>query len=29
MYQHSFADLDGHQWELVLIYMDASQFPAK
>lgn len=26
MYQHSFADLDGHQWELV--YMDASQLPA-
>lgn len=25
MYQHSFADLDGHQWELV--YMDATQFP--
>ncbi len=25
MYQHSFADLDGHQWELV--YMDASQIP--
>lgn len=25
MYQHSFADLDGHQWELV--YMDASQLP--
>ncbi|MBO9729778.1 MAG: VOC family protein [Chitinophaga sp.] len=26
MYQHSFADLDGHQWELV--YMDAAQMPA-
>ncbi|MES2109110.1 MAG: VOC family protein [Bacteroidota bacterium] len=25
MYQHSFADLDGHQWELV--YMDASKIP--
>lgn len=25
MYQHSFADLDGHQWELV--YMDESQMP--
>src|SRR5882724_7277319 len=25
MYQHSFADLDGHQWELV--YMDATQLP--
>lgn len=25
MYQHSFADLDGHQWELA--YMDISQFP--
>ena|SRR6478752_5426257 len=25
MYQHSFADLDGHQWEFV--YMDASQIP--
>lgn len=25
MYQHSFADLDGHQWEFV--YMDASQLP--
>jgi hypothetical protein len=25
MYQHSFADPDGHQWELV--YMDASAFP--
>ena len=25
MYQHSFADLDGHQWEL--IYMDQSQLP--
>jgi predicted lactoylglutathione lyase len=27
MYQHSFADLDGHQWELV--YMDATQIPTK
>src|SRR5690606_38749874 len=25
MYQHSFADLDGHQWEFA--YMDISQFP--
>ncbi len=25
MYQHSFADLDGHQWEFV--YMDATQIP--
>lgn len=25
MYQHSFADLDGHQWELG--YMDLSKFP--
>jgi len=25
MYLHSFADLDGHQWELM--YMDASQMP--
>lgn len=25
MYQHSFADLDGHQWELV--YMDESALP--
>jgi uncharacterized protein len=25
MYQHSFADLDGHQWEL--FYMDQSQLP--
>jgi uncharacterized protein len=25
MYQHSFADLDGHQWEFV--YMDETQFP--
>ncbi len=25
MYQHSFADLNGHQWELA--YMDESQFP--
>lgn len=24
MYQHSFADLDGHQWEFV--YMDETQF---
>ena len=24
MYQHSFADLDGHQWEFA--YMDVSQF---
>jgi predicted lactoylglutathione lyase len=24
MYQHSFADLDGHKWELV--YMDTNQF---
>jgi uncharacterized protein len=27
MYQHSFADLDGHQWELV--YMDTSQIPTQ
>lgn len=27
MYQHSFADLDGHQWELV--YMDESQLPTQ
>ena len=27
MYQHSFADLDGHQWELV--YMDATQIPTQ
>ena len=27
MYQHSFADLDGHQWEFA--YMDVSQFPAQ
>jgi predicted lactoylglutathione lyase len=27
MYQHGFADLDGHQWELA--YMDISQFPAE
>jgi len=27
MYQHSFADLDGHQWELM--YMDQSQLPAE
>ncbi len=25
MYQHAFADLDGHQWEIV--YMDESQLP--
>jgi predicted lactoylglutathione lyase len=25
MYQHSFADLDGHQWEVA--YMDISKFP--
>jgi predicted lactoylglutathione lyase len=25
MYQHSFADLDGHQWEFM--YMDITQFP--
>jgi predicted lactoylglutathione lyase len=25
MYQHSFADLDGHQWEFM--YMDVSQLP--
>ena len=25
MYQHSFADLDGHQWEIA--YMDESQLP--
>jgi predicted lactoylglutathione lyase len=25
MYQHSFADLDGHQWEI--IYMDESMIP--
>jgi uncharacterized protein len=25
MYQHGFADLDGHQWELA--YMDATQIP--
>ncbi|SIO53393.1 VOC family protein [Chitinophaga niabensis] len=25
MYQHSFADLDGHQWEF--IYMDMAQLP--
>lgn len=25
MYQHSFADLDGHQWEFV--YMDTAQMP--
>ncbi len=27
MYQHSFADLDGHQWELA--YMDMSQLPGQ
>jgi uncharacterized protein len=27
MYQHGFADLDRHQWEL--IYMDASEPPAQ
>lgn len=27
MYQHSFADLDGHQWEFA--YMDISQFPSE
>jgi predicted lactoylglutathione lyase len=27
MYQHSFADLDGHQWELM--YMDESQLPGQ
>ncbi len=27
MYQHSFADLDGHQWEIV--YMDATQIPGQ
>lgn len=27
MYQHSFADLDGHQWELA--YMDMSQMPTQ
>lgn len=26
MYQHSFADLDGHQWEFV--YMDSTQLPS-
>ena len=25
MYQHSFADPDGHQWEIV--YMDATKMP--
>jgi predicted lactoylglutathione lyase len=25
MYQHSFADLDGHKWEMA--YLDMSQFP--
>lgn len=27
MYQHSFADLDGHKWEIV--YMDESQLPGQ
>lgn len=27
MYQHSFADLDGHQWEIA--YMDESQLPGQ
>jgi len=27
MYQHAFADLDGHQWELA--WMDESQIPQK
>lgn len=27
MYQHSFADLDGHQWEIV--YMDEAKLPAQ
>lgn len=27
MYQHSFADLDGHQWEFV--YMDVTQLPGQ
>ncbi|MDZ4824198.1 MAG: VOC family protein [Flavobacteriales bacterium] len=27
MYQHSFADLDGHQWEI--FYMDESAIPQK
>jgi predicted lactoylglutathione lyase len=27
MYQHSFADLDGHQWELM--YMDMSKMPGQ
>jgi predicted lactoylglutathione lyase len=27
MYQHGFADLDGHQWELA--YMDMSQLPTE
>lgn len=27
MYQHSFADLDGHQWEFV--YMDETQLPSE
>jgi len=26
MYQHSFADLDGHKWEMA--YVDMSQFPS-
>lgn len=27
MYQHGFADLDGHQWKIA--YMDVSQMPAE
>jgi uncharacterized protein len=27
MYQHGFADIDGHQWEIA--YMDASALPAQ
>lgn len=27
MYQHSYADLDGHQWEI--LYMDISKFPGQ
>jgi predicted lactoylglutathione lyase len=27
MYQHGFADLDGHQWEVM--YMDVSQLPTE
>lgn len=27
MYQHSFEDLDGHQWEV--FFMDESKFPSK